>query len=66
MSNKHLATYIMDHFAGSEGALAILDHIEKVHGGAAGAMALLALLRLHLPHERRIIDLMITICPSLT
>jgi hypothetical protein len=40
VSNKHLATYIKDHFAGSEGALAILDHIENVHGaGAAGAMA---------------------------
>ena len=39
MSNRNLATYIKDHFAGSEGALAVLDHIEKVHGGAAADMA---------------------------
>jgi hypothetical protein len=40
VSNNHLATYIKDHFAGSEGALAILDHIERAHGaGAAGDMA---------------------------
>jgi hypothetical protein len=39
VSNKHLATYIKDHFAGSEAALAILDHIERVHGGDAGELA---------------------------
>jgi hypothetical protein len=40
MSNKNLAIYLKDHFAGSEGALAILDHIEEVHGdGAAGTLA---------------------------
>jgi hypothetical protein len=37
--NKDLAIYLKDHHAGSEAALAILDHIEEVHGeGAAGDM----------------------------
>lgn len=39
MSTRELGTYLKDHHAGSEGALAILDHIEEVHGGdAAGEM----------------------------
>lgn len=40
MSKKNLAIYLKDHFAGSEAALAILDHIEAVHGsGPAATMA---------------------------
>ena len=40
MSTENIAIYLKDHYAGSEGALAILDHIEEVHSdGAAGAMA---------------------------
>lgn len=54
MSNKHLATYIKDHFAGSEGALAILDHVEKVHGGSAAAMA--QTLRPQLQGERAVLS----------
>ncbi len=39
MPNEHLAIYLKDHFAGSEAAIAILDHIEEVHGdGAPGEM----------------------------
>ena len=40
MSNKHLAIYRSDHHAGSEAALAILDHLEASHGaGPAGELA---------------------------
>ncbi|MEP7088135.1 MAG: hypothetical protein ABI884_12595 [Gemmatimonadota bacterium] len=55
MSTTNLATYLKDHFAGSEGALAILDHIEREHGhGAAGAMA--RTLRPEVQSERQVLE----------
>ncbi|MBA2685849.1 MAG: hypothetical protein H0U66_15295 [Gemmatimonadaceae bacterium] len=55
MSNNNLATYLKDHFAGSDGALAVLDHIEREHGnGAAGAMA--RMLRPQFQSERQVLE----------
>jgi hypothetical protein len=32
VAHEHLAIYLKDHLAGSEGGLAILEHIESAHG----------------------------------
>jgi hypothetical protein len=37
MANKHLATYLSDHLAGSTVALELLTHLEKAHADTATA-----------------------------
>ncbi len=54
MSKKHLATYLNDHFAGSQAGLEVLDHIEAKHGnGSVGEIT--RKLRSEFHGERKVI-----------
>jgi hypothetical protein len=54
VSRKHVATYLNDHFAGSQAALEILDHLESSHGtGTVGEVA--RRLRTEIIDERKVI-----------
>ena len=37
MAEHYLATYLNDHLAGSEVALELLEHLERVHSGSSVA-----------------------------
>src|SRR5947207_1421992 len=58
MTNKHLATYLQDHVAGSVVALELLQHLEKVHAGS-DLRAFFATLRGDIEADRAELDALV-------